>query len=716
MRHAVRQQMRRAFKAIWWLITPWQIPQRLRFLSTRRLAATREQRIQSLLHRAEAVQRQGGNGHNVGVGSSAPRWDSRIALKRLGHLGEHFLLPRQRADQIEDVGGAVRFCLDLLSRREDLRLAFPDATTGGVDSAFAQWIAGESGSELGLTHEGKACVGKLLASEFGARARQAFLNSGRVRDVMPHGLVIPGHPVLFEWFVEFERHDSSLSLEEIWWLFWQASEQPRLELVRALVFTPEWQKQFPDGATVFGRARLVEWFRRTYGESGDWLDSHDWPEPYSAANSIRLAYLARSSWQAEHPHALWDTKSAEVFLLWLTSGHAGLHDEAIAWCRLLDVEKTVVELLRPGVNVLGHFCYPSGLRVSVESLVNGLNAVGVQTSLRDVRTHPKDDPHHLAFDGLECFDITIVHVQPDPFFAEAFQRADLFPRDPRTFRIAYWYWEFDTIPSKWIDRLEEVDEVWAATEFVAQGMRKTLTKPVKTIFPGLSLAEHEKADSKSFGVPDEHFMFLFTFHMASVMERKNPLGLVRAFRRAFAPSELATLVIKTSYGDKHPDQLAELQAAIEGHNILLIDEIYAADRIMSLMSACNAYVSLHRSEGLGLTMAEAMLMAKPVIATRFSGNVDFMNEDNSLLVDCELVTLQADVPPYSAGMEWAEPSEAHAAQLMRRVFDDRLFAAEIGSKARESALHTLSVEVAGKRAATRLAEIQEALICRGDRK
>ncbi|MCT8179357.1 glycosyltransferase family 4 protein [Variovorax sp. CY25R-8] len=715
MRRAVSQQIRRALKAIWWLITPWQIPQRLRFLSTRRLAATREQRIQLLLQRADDVQRHAGDGRGMGVGAARLRWNSRNALTQLGHLGEHFLLPRQRADEVEDVGGAVRFCLDLLSRREDLRLAFPDATTGGADSAFAQWMAGEPGSELGLTDEGKACIGKLLASDFGARARQAFLNSGRVRNAMPHGLTVPGYPVLFEWFVEFERHDSSLSLEEIWWLFWQASEQPRLELVRALVFTPEWQKQFPDGATVFGRTRFVEWFRRTYGESGDWLDSPDWPELYGTAHSIRLAYFARSIWQAEHPEALRDTKSAEVFLAWLTSKHAGLHDESIAWCRLLDVKKTAVELVQPGVNVLGHFCYPSGLRVSVESLVNGLKAVGVQTSLRDVRTHPRDDPHHLAFDGLECFDITIVHVQPDPFFDEAFQRADLHPRDPRTFRIAYWYWEFDTIPSKWLDHLEEVDEVWAATEFVARGMRKTLTKPVQTIFPGLSLAEHEKADSRSFGVPGEHFMFLFTFHMASVMERKNPLGLVRAFRQAFAPSELATLVIKTSYGDKHPDQLTELQTAIEGHNILLIDEIFAADRVMSLMSACDAYISLHRSEGLGLTMAEAMLMGKPVIATRFSGNVDFMNEENSLLVDCELVTLQADVPPYSAGMEWAEPSEAHAAQLMRRVFDDRLFAAEIGSRARESALHALSVEMAGKRAAARLAEIQEALVS-GDRK
>ena len=115
------------------------------------------------------------------------------------------------------------------------------------------------------------------------------------------------------------------------------------------------------------------------------------------------------------------------------------------------------------------------------------------------------------------------------------------------------------------------------------------------------------------------------------------------------------------------------------------------------MDACDAYVSLHRSEGLGLTMAEAMLMGKPVIATNFSGNVDFMDDSNSLLVRHELVKLGKPIPPYDADLEWAEPSEEHAAQLMRRVYEDQEWAREVGARGKASAETNLSLEAAGQK-------------------
>jgi glycosyltransferase involved in cell wall biosynthesis len=194
--------------------------------------------------------------------------------------------------------------------------------------------------------------------------------------------------------------------------------------------------------------------------------------------------------------------------------------------------------------------------------------------------------------------------------------------------------------------------------------------------------------------------------MMSVMERKNPLGLIRAFKSAFDTGDDVRLVLKTSFGQRYPDQMQELRAAAAGANITVIDVVYSPDEVLSLMEACDAYVSLHRSEGLGLTMAEAMLMGKPVIATHFSGNVDFMDESNSLLVPYELVKLGKPIPPYDANLEWAEPSVAHAAKQMRRVYDDQAFARELGARAKASAEANLSLEAAGRRIAARLDEIR----------
>jgi glycosyltransferase involved in cell wall biosynthesis len=298
-------------------------------------------------------------------------------------------------------------------------------------------------------------------------------------------------------------------------------------------------------------------------------------------------------------------------------------------------------------------------------------------------------------------------VQPEPFFDKAYSRSDLFERSPRTYRIGYWYWEFDVIPDSWLPHVEEIDEVWAATEFVARGLRAKISKPVHVLFPGVKLGPFERRPRAHFGLEAAPYTFLFTFHMMSVMERKNPLGLIRAFASAFRPEEPVQLVLKTSFADRHPEHFQALKdAAAKVGNVKIINEVYSPGDVLALMDACDAYVSLHRSEGLGLTMAEAMLMGKPVIATDFSGNVDFMDEGNSLPVRYEIVKLGKAIPPYDAHFEWAEPSETHAAELMRRVFDNQAWAAELGGRAKASAQAALSIDVAGEKVARRLAEIQ----------
>lgn len=616
------------------------------------------------------------------------------------------LWPAVSAQAVTDRWSAARFCIEVWRRREDVRAKFRSALTAGSESEFGAWLRQASVAELGLSPESLIHVLEALDSGIGNRARQALLNNEALTRLLPHGLTPAGMHDLFRWFMRSGRQEAGLRREEVWWLFLEAEQDPCRELMLAHSFAPAWQAQHPDGLTVFGRDAFADWFRAEYGASGSWADPATWPEWHEAAVQIRTSYWARSAWQSSRPDAFSDEAAARRFLDWLASPEAALPESVRNWCRGLDAQIVGSRLAAPGLNVIGHFCYPSGLRVSVESVVEGLGMVGVATSLRDVRTDAKDDPHHVEFRGAECHDVTVIHVQPEPFFDQAYRRADLFERRPRPYRIAYWYWEFDSIPESWVAHADTVDEVWAATEFVARGLRARLSIPVRTLFPGVKLAPFKRRSRSHFGLSEAPFTFLFTFHMVSVMERKNPLGLIRAFKQAFGREDAVRLVLKTSFGDRFPAQIAELRDAAAGSNITLIDQVYGPDEVLSLMDACDAYVSLHRSEGLGLTMAEAMLMGKPVIATNFSGNVDFMDESNSLLVPYELVKLGKPIPPYGADLEWAEPSVDEAAKLMRRLYENQEWARELGARAKASAEANLSLPAAGARIANRLAEIR----------
>lgn len=685
------RQGRRIVKALWWALTPWRLPARLRFLRNQR-----EGRVapQSFTEPSGPVKLDVSNDQALSDACDLPL--------------DQILWPAQAPQAIIDRWSAARFCIDTLRNRADVRARFPRALSDPSGSGFTRWLVDDYGSELKLSESANQELRTLLSEDVAASARQMFLFRMDIRTSLPHGLTPHGQGALFRWFMRYGRHELNLRTEEVLWLLMQAAENPALELVRAFLFTPEWQKIHPAGLTVFGRTEFAEWFAKKYQtEPGGWLDPCHWPVDISASRQLREAYHACDEWQRQHPEAFRSVVTAMSLIKWLQTGKVSLSEEARNWCASLDAPKVAEELASGGVNLIGHFCCPSGVRVSAEALVDGMNSRGIPTSLRDLRTDVKDEPNHVRFQGLEDFDITLIHTQPEPFFSEAYTRSDLQERSPRTYRIAYWYWEFDSVPESWVAHSANVDEVWAATEFVAKGLRERLSVPVKTLFPGVRLGNYTRRTREYFGIRDDAFVFLFNFHMNSVMERKNPLGLIRAFKLAFQSDPSVLLVVKTMFGHHHPSQMELLREAAIGCNVQIIDEVYNADEVLSLTDICDAYVSLHRSEGLGLTMAEAMLMGKPVIATNYSGNVDFMDASNSLLVPFELVQLGQQLPPYDADLMWAEPSIEHAAAFMRRVVDDPEWARELGARAKASAEVSLSVETAAAKVAQRLAEIQQ---------
>ena len=203
--------------------------------------------------------------------------------------------------------------------------------------------------------------------------------------------------------------------------------------------------------------------------------------------------------------------------------------------------------------------------------------------------------------------------------------------------------------------------------------------PVPSVDPHVSRAR--------FGLPDGVFAFLFMFDFFSIIERKNPIGLVEAFTRAFQPHEGPILVLKTINGHRRLNDLEKLKHAIgDRTDILVMDKYDTAAEKNALLALCDCYVSLHRSEGLGLTMAEAMGLEKPVIATAYSGNLDFMTPENSFLVDYRTSRVPANSEPYPEGTPWADPSLDDAAELMRLVVQNPAEAASRARRGREDIL------------------------------
>src|SRR5208337_5015319 len=164
---------------------------------------------------------------------------------------------------------------------------------------------------------------------------------------------------------------------------------------------------------------------------------------------------------------------------------------------------------------------------------------------------------------------------------------------------------------------------------------------------------------------------------------------------------------KSAHSSEHQQEFKALQRAFGNANVRLLDAVLTQQQTKSLMKSADCYVSLHRSEGFGLTMAEAMLMRKPVIATGYSGNLDFMTPDTSLLVPYHLVSLKHDIPPYKKGYIWADPSLAEAARWMRWVYEHPREAQALGAKAQQHVRRVLSPEAAAQRMAQRFEEIQQ---------
>jgi glycosyltransferase involved in cell wall biosynthesis len=353
--------------------------------------------------------------------------------------------------------------------------------------------------------------------------------------------------------------------------------------------------------------------------------------------------------------------------------------------------------LPPGLNIVGNVSHETGVGESARLCRNACEAAGIAYQVIDAGS---DETQHAVYRT------TVFHVNADQLPEVHDQLRHVF--EASAYNIGCWHWELPELPDEFAQSAAPLDEIWAPSAFIQDAVSSKVSIPVVHMPHGVELREIEACSAEEFGVPPGRFTFLCMFDLASVIERKNPLGAVEAFRRVFPDDARTALLIKAGQADRYRREYAELAGQLRGiPNVFLSDRMLPRARVNGLLAACDAVVSLHRSEGFGLILAEAMALGKPVVATGWSGNMDFMNSTNSCPVAYQLVTLDRAYGPYRAGQQWANPDVDDAARLMRRVVDDADFRAEIGTRARETIRSRFSPAVAGARYRERLAIVEQ---------
>jgi glycosyltransferase involved in cell wall biosynthesis len=339
-----------------------------------------------------------------------------------------------------------------------------------------------------------------------------------------------------------------------------------------------------------------------------------------------------------------------------------------------------------GINFAGYLRTESGVGSAARRYVRALESLHLPVALADLSSlqiNRSEDQTLSSFDQSLPYDVNLVCADVELHFAIMRHLGEEFFRDH--YNVGIWAWELLHFPTKWHDRFAYYDEIWVGTSFIANALAPVSPVPVVRIPPVLAVDAPgcRAAGRRRLGVADDELTFLFMFDFHSHAERKNPLAVVDAFRSAFRPDDRARLFVKCVNEGGSPADFAALRERAMGHRVHLLPGYWPANEVQDLVAACDVYVSLHRSEGTGLTITDAMAHGKPVIATGWSGNMDVMNVANSFPVRYDLVEIAKSAGPYDAGQVWAEPSVEHAAALMRAVYEDRAEAERVGARARQ---------------------------------
>jgi glycosyltransferase involved in cell wall biosynthesis len=364
-----------------------------------------------------------------------------------------------------------------------------------------------------------------------------------------------------------------------------------------------------------------------------------------------------------------------------------------------------------GLNIIGFLTADLGVGESARCMVRAADAAGLPSALVPLKLNCKNRLGDLTYatrlQETNPHGVNVIHLDPpasrdiDHHHGAAFLVGK--------YNVAYFAWELPEFPEAWVPSLDYYDEIWCPSDFTAAAIAMKSAVPVLTMPHAISFArpaESTAALRARLGLPVGEFLFLSLFDLNSYAERKNPRAVVEAFRQSGLAGAGAALVLKLQNVAGNESDFAIVQESVRDlpGTVLLTETLSRAD-VYALEAACDCFVSLHRSEGFGLAVAESMFLGKPVISTDWSATAEFVTPQNGCPVRAPLVTLAQNHGPYAKGSTWADPDPAHAADWMRKLFTDRAFGTKLGTAARTTIEARFSPSVIGARYRRRLESI-----------
>ncbi|MBN1309654.1 MAG: glycosyltransferase family 4 protein [Chitinispirillaceae bacterium] len=352
-----------------------------------------------------------------------------------------------------------------------------------------------------------------------------------------------------------------------------------------------------------------------------------------------------------------------------------------------------------GFNVVGFISCTIGLGVAARNTVSLLIDCGYKIKVYDIalpgRSGADTSYSRLFADVKEPppYAVTIFHLNPPqlPQIRHHLHAGFLKGR----LNVAVPYWELPRIPDSWVPILEKIPVALAPSRFIEHAIACCTSRCRVVYYPqSVNVERAAPPDRRRFGLPENEFLFVTSFDIGSDLVRKNPIGAIDTFRRAFPGDCPAGFIIKinrTVSGFFFDKLIGKLRGHIgDDARIRIIDSPMSYEDVLSLYASCDCFVSLHRAEGLGLGVMESMALGKPVVATFWSGTADFMTPENSCPVGYTIVTCDPScnpgISPGNLGFQgvWAEPDGNEAAVWMRKLVEDRELRRRIGEQARIS--------------------------------
>jgi glycosyltransferase involved in cell wall biosynthesis len=319
-----------------------------------------------------------------------------------------------------------------------------------------------------------------------------------------------------------------------------------------------------------------------------------------------------------------------------------------------------------GLNVIGYTEAMSGLGEAVRLNIKAAETHNIPLNLIDYERVKHEKKYKYSFKySINLVQISLYDL--DRFFSVI--DTDFFDGK---YNILFLIWESEYIPEKLKKNVNLFNEVWTASTYCKNLFQKVFHGHILTVPHPVEVHLKPYQNSNTPSLLDKNkFSFLFIFSYHSSIARKNPFFLIEAFSKAFDSTDRVELLIKTTGAEKFKKLHAQLNRSVfNKKNIKIVNLDMDKNQVNHLINDCNCYVSMHHSEGFGLTLAEAMYLGKPTVATNYSGNTEFMNENNSYLVDYELGSIENPDVNFCSRTVWANPIMEDAVLQLRNVYDN----------------------------------------------